>query len=183
MGSTAKGLALIPELAALGPSTSTAVAAAAAAVIGQGISHGWGSWTCQVQAREWMDKPYFAQDRLSGTKLETAPDPPHGIKYVKVSTRQLVCNGKEVAANWNFYADLSTCPTQRVDNFTAKAAHILLVQKVSSRICEALQGESCTCEVLRQQMLASFLVFPPCSTVACFGAVYSCSPCLLRSLS
>lgn len=83
MGSTAKGLALIPELAALSPSTSTAAAAAAAAVIGQGISHGWGSWVCQVQAREWMDKPYFAQDRLSGTRLETAPDPPHGIKYVK----------------------------------------------------------------------------------------------------
>ncbi|KAA6419362.1 MAG: hypothetical protein FRX49_10621 [Trebouxia sp. A1-2] len=83
MGSTAKGLALIPELAALSPSTSTAAAAAAAAVIGQGFSHGWGSWACQVQAREWMDKPYFAQDRPSGTRLETAPDPPHGIKYVK----------------------------------------------------------------------------------------------------
>ncbi len=110
MGSTAKGLALIPELAALGPSTSTAVAAAAAAVIGQGISHGWGSWTCQVQAREWMDKPYFAQDRLSGTRLETAPDPPHGIKYVKVSTRQLVCIGKEVAANRNYLQTYPPAP-------------------------------------------------------------------------
>lgn len=46
-----------------------------------------------------MDKPYFAQDRPSGTRLETAPDPPHGIKYVKVSTWQLICKGKEVAAN------------------------------------------------------------------------------------
>lgn len=94
MGSTAKGLALIPELAALSRSTSTAVAAAAAAVIGQGISHGWGSWACQVHAREWMDKPYFAQDRLSGTRLETAPDPPHGIKYVKVSTSSSFAKAK-----------------------------------------------------------------------------------------
>ncbi len=84
MGSTAKGLALIPELAALGPSASTAVAAATAAVIGQGISHGWRNWAAQVQAREWMDTPYFAQERLSGTRLETVLDPPHGIKYVKV---------------------------------------------------------------------------------------------------
>lgn len=83
MGSTAKGLALIPELACLGPSTSTAVAAATAAVTGYGISQGWRNWAGQVHAREWMDKPYFTEDRLSGTRLETAPDPPRGIKYVK----------------------------------------------------------------------------------------------------
>ena len=110
MGSTAKGLALIPELAALSPSTSTAVAAAAAAVIGQGISHGWGSWACQVQAREWMDKPYFAQDRLSGTRLETAPDLPHGIKYVKVSNWQLFCKGKEVVANRSYLQTYPPAP-------------------------------------------------------------------------
>lgn len=87
MGSTAKGLALIPELVTLGPLSSTAVAAASAAVIGQGVSHGWRNWAGQVQAREWLEKPYFAQDRLSGTRLKLAYDPPNGVKYVKVGNR------------------------------------------------------------------------------------------------
>lgn len=91
MGSTAKGLALIPELACLGPSTSTAVAAATAAVTGYGISQGWRNWAGQVHAREWMDKPYFTKDRLSGTRLVTAPDPPRGIKYVKACFRLATC--------------------------------------------------------------------------------------------
>lgn len=84
MGSTAKGLALIPELAQQSSSTSTAVAAATAAVIGQGISQGWNRWAGHVHAREWFEKPYFAQERPSGTRLLTAPDPPNGIMYVKV---------------------------------------------------------------------------------------------------
>ncbi|KAL3140064.1 hypothetical protein ABBQ38_004344 [Trebouxia sp. C0009 RCD-2024] len=84
MGSTAKGLALIPELVCQSSSTSTAVAAATAAVLGQGISQGWNRWAGQVHARQWLEKPYFAQERPSGTKLMTAPDPPNGIMYVKV---------------------------------------------------------------------------------------------------
>ena len=85
MGSLAKGLALIPELACQSSAVSSAAAAATAAVLGHGISQGWTRWAGQVHAREWMEKPYFAQERPSGTRLMTAPDPPNGIMYVKVS--------------------------------------------------------------------------------------------------
>ena len=91
MGSTAKGLALIPELVQPSSCTSTAVAAATAAVIGQGISQGWNRWAGHVHAREWFEKPYFAQERPSGTRLMTAPDPPNGIMYVKVKWDVLHC--------------------------------------------------------------------------------------------
>lgn len=97
MGSTAKGLALIPELVCQSSSTSTAVAAATAAVLGQGISQGWNRWAGQVHARQWLEKPYFAQERPSGTKLMTAPDPPNGIMYVKVRRfLQTACLGFDV---------------------------------------------------------------------------------------
>ena len=80
----AKGLALIPELALHSSTCSSAIAIATAAAVGQGISQGWSRWAGQVLAREWMQKPLFAQERLSGTSLLTVSDPPYGLKYVKV---------------------------------------------------------------------------------------------------
>lgn len=83
MNPASKGLALIPELALSSSCTSSAVAAATAAVLGQSISQGCRSWAAQALAREWTENPYFSQERLSGTRLETVFDPPNGIKYIK----------------------------------------------------------------------------------------------------
>ena len=100
----AKGLALIPELVQQSSSTSTAVAAATAAVIGQGISQGWNRWAGHVHAREWFEKPYFAQERPSGTRLMTAPDPPNGIMYVKVGSMHTAClDGGAQEINWALF--------------------------------------------------------------------------------
>ena len=84
----AKSFALGPVIASYNGATSTAVAVASAAVLGQRISWSW-SWEAGVaQAREYRVKPYFAQERSSGTKLETtyAPDGSiTGLTYVKVA--------------------------------------------------------------------------------------------------
>ena len=83
----AKGFALIPEIARYNASTSTALAVASAAVIGQGVSRGWSREAAIAHAREYRVKPYFAQERSSGTRLDTtyAPDGSiTGLRYVKV---------------------------------------------------------------------------------------------------
>ena len=129
MGFTAKGLALIPELVHQSSSTSTAVAAATAAVVGQGISQGWNRWAGHVHAREWLEKPYFARERPSGTKLMTAPDPPNGIMYVKVRWG-IAPVMKFRTASWALFSGLPASTSQCTDNPAAKTLVVFNGQEV-----------------------------------------------------
>lgn len=136
MGSTAKGLALIPQLVLQSSSTSTAVAAATAAVLGQGISQGWSRWAGQVHAREWLEKPYFAQERPSGTRLMTAPDPPNGIMYVKVGWKCKVLGSVVLLRKQKlgYIPGIPTCTSQPTDSTATKDFDILIGEEVSKSV-------------------------------------------------
>ena len=85
-------VAVIPEIDRNNASASTALAVASAAAKRQVVFRGWSGEAAVAHAREYRVKPYFAQERSSGTRLDTtyAPDGSiTGLRYVKVSTLML----------------------------------------------------------------------------------------------